>query len=722
MSTTTLNAILERVASYHPSPNLELIRQAHAFAAQAHEGQLRKSGEPYFTHPLEVAGLIAELKLDDASICAGLLHDVVEDTLISLPELEQRFGKEIAALVDGVTKLSQVEFTSKEEAQAENFRKMLLAMNRDIRVILVKLADRLHNMRTLQFQKQASQQRIARETMEIYAPLANRLGIFWLKAEIEDLSFKFLYPEVYAELTQKVSKKKKERERHIDEVCRIIDRKLKENGIEAEVKGRPKHFWSIFQKMRKKGIDFEEVYDRVAFRILVDKVGTCYEVLGLLHSLWSPVQGRFKDYIAVPKPNSYQSLHTTVIGPAGEFIEIQIRTREMHDIAEHGISAHWRYKEGGKGVSPRDEKKFTWLRGLVEAQKYLDDPTVFIESMKVDLFSDEAFIYTPDGDVKVLAAGSTPVDFAYAIHTQVGHRCVGAKVNGVMVPLRHVLKNGDVVEILTSPKQHPSKDWLEFVQTSRARTKIRSYIHREQQLRSQEIGRELLEKELRRYQLSYAKLLKNGELERVASECKSGTVDELLIALGYGKVPLDKVIEHLRPPAPKEEPAPVEADESTFARFMKKLSRTSQSGICIQGMDDILVRFARCCNPVPGDEIVGFITRGRGITVHQRSCRQVVGLDPERGIDVYWDKVAPQLRAVDVRVITSDAPGMLAELSKRFTDNGVNIQRANCRVLENRKTINSFEVLVKDKVQLLRILRSLEKIDGVISVERVTTA
>ncbi|MBM4321628.1 MAG: bifunctional (p)ppGpp synthetase/guanosine-3',5'-bis(diphosphate) 3'-pyrophosphohydrolase, partial [Deltaproteobacteria bacterium] len=420
-------------------------------------------------------------------------------------------------------------------------------------------------------------------------------------------------------------------------------------------------------------------------------------------------------------PNSYQSLHTTVIGLTGEFIEIQIRTREMHEVAELGISAHWRYKEGGKAISPRDEKKFTWLRQLVEWQQDLEDPTEFIESVKVDLFSDEVFIYTPDGDVKVLTAGSTPVDFAYAIHTQVGHRCVGAKVNGVMVPLRHALKNGDVVEILTSPKQRPSKDWLEFVQTSRARTKIRSVIRKEQQQRSLEIGRELLEKELKRCQLSFTKLQKSGDLERVASECKCNSVDEMLVHLGYGKLALEKVVEHIRPSEPKPEPQAEEPTESTFARFMKKLNRQSSSGICIQGMDDVLVRFARCCNPVPGDQIVGFITRGRGITVHQKSCRQALSLDPERSIDVYWDRGASEVRPVDLRVYSVDLPGMLAELSKCFADSGVNISRANCRVLENKKAINSFEVMVKDRQQLMRVIRSIEKVEGVISVERVST-
>jgi len=721
---SNLAAILERVRSYHPSPDVDLIKRAYVFAAEAHKDQMRHSGEPYVVHPIEVALLICELKLDEASVCAGLLHDVVEDTPVTGAQLAESFGAEIAALVDGVTKLSRVTFTSREDAQAENFRKMLLAMNRDIRVILVKLADRLHNMRTLEYMKTTSQHRIARETMEIYAPLANRLGIYWLKAELEDLSFKYLYPEAYASLTQKVDRKRKARQRHIQEICRILERKLTEHGIKAEVRGRPKHFWSLYEKMRQKNLEYEEVYDRIAFRILVGGLATCYEVLGHIHSAWPPVSGRIKDYIAVPKPNNYQSLHTTVIGPGGEFIEVQIRTHAMHAVAEQGISAHWLYKEGGRALSPRDEQKFSWLRQLVEWQQELDDPTEFIESVKVDLFSDEVFVYTPEGDVKVLAAGSTPVDFAYAIHTEVGHRCVGAKANGVMVPLRHKLSNGDVVEILTSPKQRPSKDWLEFVHTSRARTKIRSVIRKQQQQRSREIGRELLERELKRYRLSYARLHRSGDLERVARECKANSLEDLFAMLGYGKITAAKVVERLRPPdaTEEEEPPPEEQEsESTFSRFMKKITRSGRTGIRVAGMDDILIRFARCCNPVPGDAIMGYITRGRGITVHQRNCRQALNFDPQRRIEVRWDDTNPQPRPVDVRVYTVDLPGMLAELSKCFTEGGVNISRANCRVLDNKKAINSFEVAVRDRTQLRRVLRTIEKLDGVISVERVST-
>ncbi len=715
-----LATIIERVRSYHPKPDVDLIKRAYVFAGEAHKDQVRKSGEPYMVHPIEVALLITELRLDEASICAALLHDVVEDTPTTKEDLAEMFGEEIASLVDGVTKLSKVRFTSREDVQAESFRKMLLAMTRDIRVILLKLADRLHNMRTLQHMKPSSQVRIARETMEIYAPLANRLGIYWIKAELEDLSFKYLYPEAYASLAKKVAKTRRDRERYIEQIVKIINDLLKKEGIKAEVTGRPKHFWSIYQKMRDKNLEYEEVYDRIAFRIIVDDLPTCYECLGFIHAKWQPVNGRIKDYIATPKPNNYQSLHTTVIGPSGELIEIQIRTRQMHEVAEKGVSAHWLYKERGRALKPKDEQKFSWLRQIVEWQQELPDPTEFIESVKMDLFSDEVFVYTPKGDVKVLTAGSTPVDFAYAIHTEVGHRCMGAKVNGVMVPLRYQLQNGDVVEIITSPKQQPSKDWLEFVRTSRARTKIRSVIRKQQRDRSRQIGRELLERELRKAGLNLNKLIKNGELDRVAAESKCNTIDELFIQLGYGKLVAKKLVERLKPESTGEGQEQVKP-ESTFAKFMKKLGRNQSTGIGVQGMDDVLVRFARCCNPVPGDPIVGYITRGRGITVHRKNCRQALDLDPERRIDVYWEGNQSQPRPVDIRVYTVDLPGILADLSKCISDAGVNISRVNCRVLENKKAINSFELMVKDRTQLDRVLRSVEKLDGVISVERVST-
>src|SRR6476620_7571173 len=510
-----LNDILQRVAAYHPDPDLDIIKKAYVYSAKVHQGQLRKSGEPYLVHPLEVAGILAELKLDEASIVTGLLHDTIEDTLATQEELTELFGPEVSQLVDGVTKLSKFSATaslSQEEKQAENFRKMIIAMAQDIRVILVKLADRTHNMRTLDHMKEEKQARIAQETLDIYAPLANRLGISWVKTELEDLSFRYLKPQEFQELQAKVSRRKKEREKYITDVCEVMEEELKKRGLTAQVSGRFKHLYSIYKKMKAQGIDFEQIHDVIAFRILMPTVPNCYEALGMVHQLWKPVPGRFKDFIAIPKPNMYQSLHTTVIGPQSERIEVQIRTEEMHKIAEEGIAAHWAYKEGRVQIS-KDDEKFAWLRQLMEWQQDLKDPKEFLETVKVDLFTDEVFVFTPRGDVKALPRGATPVDFAYAIHSDVGGKCVGAKVNGKIVPLRYKLKNGDQVEVLTSPQAHPSKDWLTFVKTSRAQQKIRGFIKQQQRDKSLQLGRELGEKELKRFGLTLNKLIKNGELK-----------------------------------------------------------------------------------------------------------------------------------------------------------------------------------------------------------------
>src|SRR6476646_5063788 len=510
-----LSDILQKVASYHPDPDLDVIKKAYVYSAKVHQGQVRKSGEPYLVHPLEVAGLLAQLKLDEASIVAGLLHDTIEDTLATGDEVKDLFGEEIFNIVDGVTKLSKFSASntlSQEEKQAENFHKMIISMAQDIRVILVKPADRTHNMRTLEHMREGKQQRIAQETLDIYAPLANRLGISWIKTELEDLSFQYLKPQDFKELTEKIARRKKEREKYIEDVVRLIEEKLKERNIPGKVTGRFKHLYSIHKKMKSQGIEFEQVPDVIAFRIIVPELGHCYESLGLIHQMWKPVPGRFKDFIAIPKPNMYQSLHTTVIGPLGERIEVQIRTEEMHKIAEEGIAAHWAYKEG-KSIISKDDEKFAWLRQLMEWQQDLKDPKEFLETVKVDLFSEEVFVFTPKGDVKSLPRGATPVDFAYAIHSDVGHRCVGAKANGKIVPLRYKLKNGDTVEVLTAPSAHPSKDWLTFVKTSRAQQKIRNFIKLQQREKSLQLGRELGEKELKRFGLTLNKLIKTGELK-----------------------------------------------------------------------------------------------------------------------------------------------------------------------------------------------------------------
>jgi GTP pyrophosphokinase len=724
-----LNDILDRVATYHPNPDLDLIKKAYVYSAKVHQGQIRKSGEPYLVHPLEVAGLLAELKLDESSIVTGLLHDTIEDTLATKADVAELFGTEIAELVDGVTKLSQFSAANtQEEKQAENFRKMVVAMAKDIRVLLVKLADRTHNMRTLDAMKPESQERIARETLDIYAPLANRLGIQWIKSELEDLSFKYLKPQEYAELDAKVSTTAKEKERFVQEVVKLIEEKLAESGLKgADVSGRVKHVYSIFRKMRELDVEFEQIQDVVGFRVLVDSVAECYESLGVIHSLWKPIPGRFKDYIAIPKPNLYQSLHTTVVGPRGERIEVQIRTREMHKIAEQGVAAHWAYKEagrdgkGGGEMSKKDAASFGWLRQLVEFQKELDDPREFLETVKVDLFSDEVFVFTPKGAVKSLPRGATPVDFAYTIHSEIGEHCVGAKVNGKLVPLRYKLKNGDTVEILTSPHSHPSKDWLTFVKTSRAQARIRQFIRQAEHRRSIEIGREVAEREFRRFGVTLNKVYKDGELKKAANALGYRIEDDLLAAIGYGKVAPAEVLRQILPPDKLAQPQPADgAPTSRITEIFRKMARRAPDGVRISGIDDVLVRFGRCCNPVPGDAIVGFITRGRGVTVHTVSCEKVLGIDPERRVDVAWDVKGDFKRPVALRVITTDRPGILAKISQTFSEAGVNISQATCRsTTPGERAVNDFEVTIGDLKQLNQVMRSIERIDGVQSVKRV---
>ncbi|MEW5852298.1 MAG: bifunctional (p)ppGpp synthetase/guanosine-3',5'-bis(diphosphate) 3'-pyrophosphohydrolase [Myxococcota bacterium] len=725
-----LNDIIEKVRSYHPQADFDLIKRAYVYSTKAHGGQVRKSGEPYVTHPLDVAYILAELKLDEASVCTGLLHDTVEDTLATLEEIEGLFGKEIAALVDGVTKLGQIEFSSAEEKQAENFRKMLLAMAKDIRVVLVKLADRLHNMRTMDFMKAEKQERISRETLEIYAPLANRLGISWVKIELEDLAFRYTHPREYQEISDALGSTKKEREKFIEEVVDIIRKKLKGTSLEgAEVTGRPKHLYSIYKKMRDKQVSVDELNDIIAFRILCDNVGQCYEALGHIHSLWRPVPGRFKDYIAMPKPNMYQSLHTSVVGPHGQRVEVQIRTHEMHAIAEEGIAAHWKYKEKGSiSAATKDDRKFAWLRQLLEWQQELKDPTEFIESVKVDLFADEVYVFTPKGHVLELPRGATPVDFAYAIHSDVGDKCSGAKVNGRIVPLRHQLKNGDMVEVLTSPHQKPSKDWLQFVKSGRARNRIRAYIRLAEREKSAQIGRELLDKEFKRFGQNFNKFEKNGELVKAFADGKHRNLEDILVAVGYGKLNPHQVAEKVLPPdviqkANESVPPPAHEtpQQSKLGALLSKvpLGRSGgSSGVKIEGIDEMMVRYGKCCNPVMGDPVVGFVTRGRGLTIHTKDCPQATEMDPARRIDVSWDNKVRSARPVTIRVVTEDREGMLADLSQVFTRNGVNITVAHCRALEDGGAVNSFKVGIVDVEQLRKVCKQLEGVRGVHKVDR----
>ncbi len=719
----SLAELVDRVQRYHPRADLELIRRAWHYSEWAHREQTRKSGEPYFVHPARVAGVIAELKLDAASVCAGLLHDVVEDTLATTDDIERDFGTEVASLVDGVTKLGQINFTSREDRQAENFRKMVVAMAKDLRVLLIKLCDRIDNMRTLQFMSPDSQERIARETLDIYAPLANRLGIQALKSELEDLSFQYLEPEAHQFLASRVASTHKERERYIESVCRTISGVLAEHGFVAEVTGRAKHLFSIHRKMKEQQCDFEQVYDIIAFRICVDSVADCYAVLGVMHSRWTPIPGRFRDYVALPKPNMYQSLHTALVGPGRQRIEIQIRTHEMHRVAEHGVAAHWKYKERiSGGVDPKDAERFGWLRELADYQQNLKDPVEFVESVKIDLFPDEVYIFTPKGDVRVFPRGATPIDFAYAIHSEVGNHCSGARANGQIVPLRYKLRNGDVVEVMTSPSQQPNKEWLDFVATTRARTRIRSYLRAEQRQKSINLGRELLESEMRSAGISLARFVKNeAELRRVLEAHKVGSVDELLLAIGFGRITAEDVVHTVRGPKglPGTEEAPASLRTGRLEQLVRKVTGRDHGGIRVNGIDEVLVRYAKCCNPLPGDAIIGFITRGRGVTIHRRQCVKAFDTDPERRIEVSWDAKAKINRPVQIKVTTNNTPGILAIVSQIFSAQQLNISEANCRASDDGRACNIFTFHVQELKQLKTVMKELGKVEGVVGVERV---
>jgi len=713
---TRLESLIEEIPKYQSGADLDLLKRAYRFSELSHRGQQRASGEPYLSHPLEVAGILTALKMDVTTVTAGLLHDVLEDTQATKGNLVQEFGPEIAELVDGVTKIGKLAFTSREERQAENFRKMLVAMARDIRVLLIKLADRLHNMRTLHYLPPERAAKVAQETLDIYAPLAHRLGMAKVKAELEDLAFRTLYPEEYVDLQKRVAKRRLERETEINQVIAILQKKVGEVGIEGQIQGRPKHFYSIWKKMCEQGREFDEIYDLTAIRVIVNSVRDCYGVLGVIHSLWKPVPGRFKDFIAMPKLNMYQSLHTTVIGPKGDPVEIQIRTWEMHRIAEEGIAAHWRYKER-KSEQDKFDSAFVWLRQLMESQQEMKDPREFMESLRVDLFPDEVYVFTPKGDVKPLPEGATPIDFAYAVHTEVGHHCVGAKVNGKLVPLRYTLRQGDIVEIITSPSQHPSRDWLKIVRSSRGRSKINQWLKAEERVRSLNLGRELFEREAKKYRLSPSALLVSDEMKRLLSELGFPSVEELLASVGYGKTSVHQVLGKL---APAEVLEVERAQEGKPAKSAKPAR--AAGGVKIRGVDDLLVRFAKCCVPVPGDDIVGFITRGRGLTVHTRDCLTVARevLDKERMVSVEWDVAEPATRPVKIAVyIGHDRPGLLAEISAAISSQQANITKAEVTVTDDRKGINHFVVEVADLTQLQGIMQAIREVRDVINVERV---
>jgi len=709
---TQLETLIEAIPKYQPGADLDVLARAYKFSAASHQGQQRASGEPYLSHPLEVATLLVDFKMDVTTVTAGLLHDVLEDTAATKADLVREFGGEIAELVDGVTKIGKLAFSSREERQAENFRKMLVAMARDLRVLMIKLADRLHNMRTLDYLPTDRSRKIAQETLDIYAPLAHRLGMAKVKAELEDLALRSLNPGDYLDLQKRVAKRRLEREADINQVIAILQRKLSEVGIDSQIRGRPKHFYSIWKKMHDQGREFDEIYDLTAVRVITASVRDCYGALGVIHSLWKPVPGRFKDFIAMPKVNMYQSLHTTVIGPKGDPVEIQIRTREMHRIAEEGIAAHWLYKERKAGKDKLDES-LVWLRQLIETQQETKDPREFMDTVRVDLFPDEVYVFTPKGDVKALPEGATPLDFAYAVHTKVGEHCVGAKVNAKLVPLRYTLRQGDIVEIVTSPSQHPSRDWLKIVKSTRARAKINQWLKVEERARSIELGRELFEREARKYHLNPTPLLGGDDLKKVAADFGFPGSDDLLAAIGYGKSSVHQVLNKLAPNALLEQPERPKATQTRPA---------PTEGVRIRGVDDLLVRFARCCNPLPGDPIVGFITRGRGLTVHARDCLTVAKsvLDRERLIDVEWDVAEPGKRPVRIAVyIGQDRPGLLSEITGAISARNGNITKAEVTVTDDRRGINNFVVEVADVRQLQDIIQSIREVKDVINVERV---
>ncbi len=725
-----LNDLLARVREYNPQADEALIRRAYEYAARLHRGQIRRSGEPFVTHPLNVAKIIARLKLDVPSIVTGLLHDVVEDTPASLEEVEKLFGSEVAQLVDGVTKVSRMTFQNRAEKQAENFRKMIIAMARDIRVVLVKFADRLHNMRTLEHLPPERQREIARETLEIYAPLAHRLGIYWIKSELEDAAFRYLNPERYAEIERLVAQTKTAREEYVQAVIAVIKQRLEEAGLKAEVTGRLKNFYSISRKMEEEDLPFDQIYDLVAFRIIVESLRECYEALGVIHASWKPVPGRFKDYIALPKPNNYQSLHTTVIGPRGQKMEVQIRSREMHRVAEEGIAAHWSYKEG-KFEGLRESERFAWLRRIIEWQQNLSDPHEFLANLKDDLFAEEVFVFSPKGDVFDFPRGATVIDFAYRIHSEIGNHLAGARVNGRIAPLRYQLKSGDVVEIITSERQKPSKDWLAHVVTARAKSRIRAYLRAQQAERSRELGSALLEQELAPLGYTTAQLIKSGRLEEAAKELSYKNAQALLAAVGYGLLTPAQVVAKL---LTAEELKRLRAEKGDGASAQTSgdgigpgkdgrrtaAERPSKSGVLVSGFSDVLVRFAGCCNPLPGEPICGFITRGRGVTIHLIDCPVVPRNDPLRRVPVVWQDGASVTRTVRLDVMSVDRPGLLAAMSKAIASVGVNITGAQVRTSgDEGRAYSRFEIVVSDARQLNAVLRALGEVEGVLKIVRV---
>lgn len=714
-----LQELLNQVKKNNPKANLDLIEKAYNFAAQAHEGQLRNSGEPYIMHPLATANILAGLGLDTSTVAAGLLHDVVEDTKYEIKDIEMNFGKEVALLVDGVTKLSRIEYISKEERQIESYRKMFLAMAKDIRVILIKLADRLHNMRTLKYKSFWKQREVAKETLEIFAPLASRLGIFKVKWELEDLSFRYLEHDKYYYLVEQISMKRKEREEYINKVISILQEEISIKAkIEADISGRPKHFYSIYNKMKKKGKELSEIYDLIAVRIIVNSIKDCYGSLGIIHTLWKPIPGRFKDYIAMPKPNLYQSLHTTVIGPGGDPFEVQIRTWDMHKTAEYGIAAHWLYKENKNKVAD----KLTWIKQIREWQNELQDSKEFMETLKIDLFSDLVFVFSPKGDVFELPLGSTPIDFAYRVHTEVGHRCIGSKVNNRIVSLDYKLKTGDIIEILTSKQANgPSRDWLKIVKSSQAKNRIRQWFRREKRAENIGKGKELLERELRKQGLDVSFYTKGEKLNSIAKKLGFNVSEDLLAAIGDNSITSLLVTCKLKDEFAKKEIDSEKIDLSTLSKENKKLPRNT-SGVRIKDVDNIMIRFARCCNPLPGDEIIGFITRGRGVSIHRLDCPNVKVYEeeePERLLEAAWDESEKNDFQVEIQVIGFDRPKLTTEIMLLISDAKIHMNAINARAKRNN-AIMDLKIEVNSLDELNRLIEKIKNVKDVLSVQRIT--
>ena len=724
---STVEELCQKIKAYHPTAQTEFVVRAYQFSEKFHEGQLRRSGDRYITHPLNVAGILADLNLDLDTIVTGLLHDTVEDTPATLELVKKEFGETVAALVDGVTKIGQMNFRNNFDKQGENIRKMIVAMGKDVRVVLVKLADRLHNMRTLHHMPYEKQVRIAQETLEIYCPLAGRIGISALKIELEDLCFRYSRPDKYYELAQLLEKNENETGKYIEEVRRNIGEVLAKSTIKNfKVYGRSKHLWSVYRKMTSRNLSYDQIYDVLAFRITVSSLVECYEVLGYIHSIWKPIPGRFKDFIAMPKSNHYQSLHTTVIGPGGDRIEVQIRTEDMHLIAEKGIAAHWNYKERGQ-LNAVELKKTNWLRDLFALNQLGSSPDEFLDTVKTDLMEKDIYVFTPKGDVQELPENATPVDLAYAIHTSLGNTCTGARVNGKMVPLKHKLANGDRVEIIASKTQNPSKDWLKFAVTNKAKSKIRQFVKEEQRKNSVAMGKEIVEKEFRKFGLAATKYLKGPEFEKYMSDSGIADLEELYARVGYGKFEPKHLIDNLSPDALQKEVEKIEKSESsTFlekvVKSAKAKMRRSNSLVSVDGMEDVLVHFAKCCGPIPGDSITGFISRGKGIIIHRADCRKVFEMDHMRRVDVAWTAKRAregQERQVKLEIISQDIPGLLKLMSESFSVQGINIESAQIRTTRDKKAICQFEISVTDVHQLSAAILALQKIKGIIDVQRV---